>query len=447
MANIGRNDPCPCGSGKKHKKCCLQQAFPQQGNEQRIMQRLIGEILSYAKTHHVDEIKEAYEVYWDVLNPDTELDPSLERMADINLWEWFVHDWLPYDDTDKPIIVRYKEHDKKLTPEELKILGVMQNSVLSLYEVQETFTDRGMLLKDLLMGGEYDVAEKLATQSFRKWDIFSARLLFIDGHYILSGGLYPFSLKEKQNIIKAVKDAHENFQQIAPEIPLDDFLKIEAGPVFHYLWFNLIQNPSMPEVRNTDGDPIMLCTATYTIKDKAEAVSRLNKIEVFSKHHDDEWIWERGNDKSSTSLGRIEIKGKLLIFECNSENRLATGKSIIQEYLSGIVIHKKDTKQDMAAAMAKHKKHPGAPPEELPMEIQQQFYTQFMMKHSEEWLHEKIPALNGQTPMDAVKTEEGRRKVIELLKSFENQEEHNKRSGKPYIELAWMWERLNLERE
>jgi len=23
MAKIGRNTPCPCGSGKKHKKCCL----------------------------------------------------------------------------------------------------------------------------------------------------------------------------------------------------------------------------------------------------------------------------------------------------------------------------------------------------------------------------------------------------------------------------------------
>ena len=22
MAHIGRNDPCPCGSGKKYKKCC-----------------------------------------------------------------------------------------------------------------------------------------------------------------------------------------------------------------------------------------------------------------------------------------------------------------------------------------------------------------------------------------------------------------------------------------
>ena len=23
MAKIGRNDPCPCGSGKKYKKCCM----------------------------------------------------------------------------------------------------------------------------------------------------------------------------------------------------------------------------------------------------------------------------------------------------------------------------------------------------------------------------------------------------------------------------------------
>jgi len=21
---VGRNDPCPCGSGKKYKRCCLQ---------------------------------------------------------------------------------------------------------------------------------------------------------------------------------------------------------------------------------------------------------------------------------------------------------------------------------------------------------------------------------------------------------------------------------------
>ncbi len=28
MAKIGRNEPCPCGSGKKHKRCCLTAQAP-----------------------------------------------------------------------------------------------------------------------------------------------------------------------------------------------------------------------------------------------------------------------------------------------------------------------------------------------------------------------------------------------------------------------------------
>ena len=26
LPKVGRNDPCPCGSGKKYKKCCGQNA-------------------------------------------------------------------------------------------------------------------------------------------------------------------------------------------------------------------------------------------------------------------------------------------------------------------------------------------------------------------------------------------------------------------------------------
>lgn len=28
MDKIGRNDPCPCGSGKKYKQCCLNKPKP-----------------------------------------------------------------------------------------------------------------------------------------------------------------------------------------------------------------------------------------------------------------------------------------------------------------------------------------------------------------------------------------------------------------------------------
>lgn len=38
MAKIGRNDPCPCGSGKKYKKCCLlQQDGPKRSPSKRKM--------------------------------------------------------------------------------------------------------------------------------------------------------------------------------------------------------------------------------------------------------------------------------------------------------------------------------------------------------------------------------------------------------------------------
>jgi hypothetical protein len=57
------------------------------------------------------------------------------------------------------------------------------------------------------------------------------------------------------------------------------------------------------------------------------------------------------------------------------------------------------------------------------------------------------PALDGRTPMQAIKTEEGRKKVTELLKSIENSEEHNKKEGRPFYDISWMWERLKIKRE
>jgi tetratricopeptide (TPR) repeat protein len=36
MAKIGRNDPCPCGSGKKYKKCCLPLHEESRANQEAI---------------------------------------------------------------------------------------------------------------------------------------------------------------------------------------------------------------------------------------------------------------------------------------------------------------------------------------------------------------------------------------------------------------------------
>jgi SEC-C motif len=51
MAKVGRNDPCPCGSGKKYKKCCLeterqrtQPTVAPRGNARSAVQTVVTEL-------------------------------------------------------------------------------------------------------------------------------------------------------------------------------------------------------------------------------------------------------------------------------------------------------------------------------------------------------------------------------------------------------------------
>ena len=56
MSSVGRNDPCPCGSGKKFKRCHLlvEEARPATPLERaqamhRLDQRLVGELLQFGR--------------------------------------------------------------------------------------------------------------------------------------------------------------------------------------------------------------------------------------------------------------------------------------------------------------------------------------------------------------------------------------------------------------
>ena len=112
------------------------------------------------------------------------------------------------------------------------------------------------------------------------------------------------------------------------------------------------------------------------------------------------------------------------------------------------VFHKADTFQDPVEAMKEHKDKPQKPREnELPMELQKEFYEKYMRKHYEEWFNDHIPALDNKTPLEAIKTPQGKQKVIELLKLYENGEEQNRREGGPVYDLGWVWKRLGIEKE
>lgn len=444
----GRNDSCPCGSGKKYKKCCLSSEYVQTGEKEYIRERLVQELLSYFKKHCSDKLEEAFFFFWDDFDPEKHLDEAALRLAEINFWEWIVYDYILYEENVKTLIGLFIENNKKLSLDEHRLLSIMKNSVISLYEVQEVFPEKGMLLKDLLLGGEYDVSEKAATRSLRKWDIFAARVLHVDGMYIMSGSVYPYPLKQKERILADIYSEYEEYKQGLPAAAIDDFLKMNSD-IFNFYWFDLIQNPPPLNLSTTSGEPFLFSRAVFDIKDKEAVISGLQEIKELEKDKDDFiWLDKRNKEGSATILGNVEIKEGKLILSCNSKKRLEKGKKLILENIADAVIHKADSFQDAMQALKTFKEKPESKTEEeIPMEVQQQLHTQFMQKHCEKWLKEKIPALNGKTPMQSVKTDKDRRKVAELLKTFENSQEHNKRKGRPYYDLSWMWIKLGIERE
>jgi hypothetical protein len=444
----GRNDPCPCGSGKKYKKCCLSSSYVQTGREETVRAALVQDLLRFFKKNFEDSLDDALFDFWDDCDPEKYLNKELIRFADINFWEWIVYDYVIDEENDKTLIDFYMESNRTLNSDEHRILTMMKHSIISLYEVQEIFPEKGLLLKDLLLGGEYDVKEKAATRNLSKWDIFATRLLHVDGSHIMSGSVYPYHLKQKEQILQDINTVFKEYRLDFPEDGWDDFLK-RNSELFNFYWYDIIQNPPHLNLATTTGEPFLFSKAVFEIKDEQAVMKGLQMIKGVERDEDGfTWFDKRDKEGSATILGNIVKKEGKLVLECNSKKRLEKGKRLILRHVSGALIHKIDSFQDPMQALKSYEEKPEKETEDgIPMEVKQRVYTTFMQKHCEKWLKENIPALGGYTPLQSVKTREGKNKVIELLKSFENIEEHNKREGRPFYDLSWMWESLGLKKE
>src|SRR4051812_32587360 len=92
MGKIGRNEPCPCGSERKYKKCCLTTGgvVPYTAADRdAALQRLLGAI-------HPDDIDDARDKLWGKHLPlrDQWNDPVRLEMVENALQFWLFFDEL-----------------------------------------------------------------------------------------------------------------------------------------------------------------------------------------------------------------------------------------------------------------------------------------------------------------------------------------------------------------
>ena len=170
-----------------------------------------------------------------------------------------------------------------------------------------------------------------------------------------------------------------------------------------------------------------------------------------------EFSWEKpGNKKhknwNNTILGHLRIEGSTFTAEVNSENRAQKFKAIMAELLPGKARYKTTVIQSPQAMLAQAEKEgETARTRQLQEEHDelnqcpevQAHMAEMLRQHYRDWPSQKLPALKGKTPLQAIKTRDGKEMVAALLMDFERRGKHTTPPLDPAI-IAELRERLGL---
>ncbi len=211
------------------------------GIEENLKSRLYHSIIDYVRKNHKDDIDRAYAYFWDEKYPDEFLSGTALSLGFINFEDWLVFDYKANKDKETFIDIFAKTR-KELKDNELALLDKLKGSILSLYEVVSLSKGKHLILKDLLLDGEFKLNFKALTSGFRKGDIFATRLLPLDKKSVMSGCAYPYSSGHKKTVIGYVKKQFTRYKRNEKhDGTLKEFLK-DYGDIFNIIWMNLIIN-------------------------------------------------------------------------------------------------------------------------------------------------------------------------------------------------------------
>ena len=180
MNDVGRNDPCPCGSGKKFKRCCLGKDSPASAFTRSERQAALGELFHFADRAEFDgEHAVAQLAFWadrrERLGREGERTSRLDQSRGAYL-EWFSFDFQL--SSGRTLVELFLErHRARLRSGELRYLERMRPSHLRPYEVAAVRIDEGLDLIDLGTGARLRVRERLATHQVVQWDVIAARVV------------------------------------------------------------------------------------------------------------------------------------------------------------------------------------------------------------------------------------------------------------------------------
>lgn len=388
FSGVGRNQPCPCGSGRKYKVCHLGQ--PGEATSVEPTTTLLRKVSIWLTEPDNERVIRDLEAEVEVERgatgrgldrPDAEDDTHDGPMlVDVALF-------------DRGCLERFLDVRGVLLPEHERSLGRRWLTTRrSLYEVQSVQPGRGLTLRDLATDNVVvQLHDRSLSRQAETLDLLCLRLL-PDG----AGGV-----TSSDGVL--VPRLHRGYV----------LGLVKSGDGLGLLRWIANPNP-MPRLQNMEGDPLLFVTVAYRVADPAAAARALARrlrddgdgrfVETFERRGQD---WTRGS---------IALDGDQATIEANSAKRAARLERTLKRAAPGARLIRREERGVEDAL--DEQRIAGKPAEAIDVAAQPELagaMEQVMRQFETTWVDESIPALGGLTPRQALADPKARPELEALL--------------------------------
>jgi hypothetical protein len=280
----GRNDPCPCGSGKKYKRCCLDKEKAPDGfspDERRSapikLERFVEKELGPEDEKAWNSFYEEWEDRLEELD-DTETEAS-EAVYDM----WFFCDRKLTGGGS--VVKSYLERGPLLSPGARRYLRLIRDSALRLYEVEDFSPGESITLVELPSGGRVTVHERTGSRSLWRHALLAARIIGEgpSGQPEIEFDLLNIPELIRDRLLSELAALREGYRHEHPAAAEIDFCR-EMGPFFHQVWISSVLDPQIPALKNTDGEDLLITRSRFDAADPAALEAALDEVSVRFRH-------------------------------------------------------------------------------------------------------------------------------------------------------------------
>ena len=446
MKTIGRNDPCPCGSGKKYKKCCmLKEDIANLGTfryEKNLAVRssAVEKIIKMADGKISISQRDVLLFLTDSpIFKERIIDPFSGTREDAFIFQYLLNSLLVYAypvDGSGDYLWKYclDKYRSRFSEEEALFLQSLKNFTGGFFQVKEIDPNEYLIVaEDIFTAKTYKIMDRGMSSNIVKHDIFTGLLVPYDkDSYILEGGApIVFPPMEKDYIREAADsffvlsksklrgDINEKLSRFLNLYPVNMY-----RIVLDYYYITLETPP--PKIMTTDKEDIVFSKTFYKLSDMQEVKNKLLAEAGFTiRDETKEETTISWRNKKETVLGTAYLSSHKLRFETNSNERLEKWKNIIKNMPIEFI---ETESTDLQSMMVERLNDPGfedknsekSGMDSIPEEAIRDFALDYWNKYYDEWPDSEIPFLDNKTPREAMKTDEGKQKVIDLIDDYEN---------------------------